>query len=197
METSERIKLVSEALELWEANKENADEEFWHQALTARPFLLNQLLAAPVVIEQDKAYVGGKGVSNTGGKVVDFLLRQPVLDNVVLLEIKTPMTRLLHGSRYRSEIYGPSEELGGSLTQLASYRQTLLTNLSQLAQGRPLTAFNPRCVLLIGSAERELADASRKASFELFRRGLRDVDVITYDELFARAQGLREVLRTG
>ena len=38
---------IGEALELWEQNKDNAGEEFWQQELTARPFLLNQLLAAP------------------------------------------------------------------------------------------------------------------------------------------------------
>jgi hypothetical protein len=131
--------------------------------LTARPFLLNQLLAAPVVIEKDKAYVGGKGVSNTGGKVVVFLLREPVVDNVVLLEIKTPVTPLLQVSQHRAGVYGPSQELGGSLTQLAVHRQSLLTNFSQLVQKRSFQAFNPRGVLLIGSVEGNCAILTRSS----------------------------------
>ena len=98
--------------------KNNDDEGFWQDELTVRPFLLNQLLAAPVVIEQDKAYVGGKGVSNTGGGIIDFLLRQAVLENVVLLEIKTPATSLLQHSTYRAGVYGPSDELGGGIARL-------------------------------------------------------------------------------
>lgn len=185
---------ITDALDLWEENKENSDEEFWHQALRARPFLLNQMLAAPVVIEKDKAYVGGKGISNVGGKIVDFLLRLPVVDNVVLLEIKTPATPLLQNQPYRAGVYAPSDELGGGLTQLAVYRQSLLTNVVQLAQETPLKAFSPRCALLVGRADAELIDSDRQQSFELFRRGLRDIDVVTYDELFARARSLREVL---
>jgi hypothetical protein len=185
---------IGEALELWEQNKDNAGEEFWQQELTARPFLLNQLLAAPVVIEQGKAYVGGKGVSNTGGGLLDFLLRQAVLENVALLEIKTPATPLLQGSTYRAGVYGPSDDLGGGIAQVATYRQSLLTEFNALGRDEPFEAFNPRCVLLIGSVEGELVDKDRRKSFELFRSGLRDVDVITYDELFARARVLRDVL---
>jgi hypothetical protein len=188
---------IGEALELWEQNKDNADEEFWQQELTARPFLLNQLLAAPVVIEQGKAYVGGKGVSNTGGGLLDFLLRQAVLENVALLEIKTPATLLLQRSAYRTGVYGPSDDLGGGIAQIATYRQSLLTEFNALGREESFEAFNPRSVLLIGSVERELDEKNRRKSFELFRNGLRDVDVVTYDELFARARALREVLIGG
>jgi antiviral defense system Shedu protein SduA len=120
---------ISEALQFWEAQKNNPDEEFWHQALRERPFLMNQLLASPVVIERDKAYVGGKGVTNTGGTVADFLLRHPALDNVALLEIKTPVTPLLLTTPYRAGVYGPSQKFAGGAVQLAGYRDTLLKEL--------------------------------------------------------------------
>ena len=187
---------ISEALQFWEAQKNNPDEEFWHQALRERPFLMNQLLASPVVIERDKAYVGGKGVTNTGGKVADFLLRHPALDNVALLEIKTPVTPLLLTTPYRAGVYGPSQELAGGAVQLAGYRDTLLKSYYALIQeGSAFKAFNPRCVLLIGSVERQLGEPLRQESFELFRRELRGVDVVTYDELFLRAKTLLDLIR--
>lgn len=186
---------LGEALTYWEQHRANKEgEEFWQQALRMRPFLLNQLLSAPVVIEEDKAYVGGKGISNTGGNVVDFLLKQQVVGNVVLLEIKTPSTELLRKTAYRDAIYAPSAELSGGITQLATYRQSLLNEYFRIREERPVHAFNPRCILLLGSAELELAESGRRESFELFRNGLRDVDVVTYDELFARAYALRELL---
>jgi Domain of unknown function (DUF4263) len=42
-------------------------------------------------------------------------------------------------------------------------------------------------VLLIGDGERELLDPERRRAFELFRSTLKDVEVITYDELFKKA----------
>jgi len=117
-----------------------------------------------------------------------------VLENVALLEIKTPATPLLRGAAYRTGVYAPSDELAGGVTQIATYRQSLLTEFNALARNEPFEAFNPRCVLLIGSVEGELGDQDRRRSFELYRNGLRDVDVVTYDELFARARALREVL---
>jgi hypothetical protein len=193
---------VGDALDLWEANKDNKDEAFWQVALAARPFLLNQLLAAPVVIHGEKAFVGGKSVSNTGGKYPDFLLRQQDLGNVVVVEIKTPVAKLLQGKPYRSGVYAPSAELAGGLSQIAVQRHKLVTNAPVLAQEQqdtdgdeePFRVFNPRGILVIGSAERELDTGSKRQSFELFRSGLRDVDVVTYDELFTRARVLREVL---
>jgi Domain of unknown function (DUF4263) len=186
---------IGEALELWEQNKDNADEDFWQRELTARPFLLNQLLGASVVIHKDKAYVGGKGVSDIGGKYADFLLSHEILDNVTLVEIKTPETQLLQSWPYRMGVYGASSHLSGGLTQLSVQRHKLITSYPTLKLEEPsLTVLNPRCVLLSGSVERELDAADKRESFELFRNGLRDVDVVTYDELFARARALREVL---
>jgi hypothetical protein len=186
---------LGEALAYWESHRACEEgEEFWQQALRTRPFLLNQLLAAPVVVEEGKAYVGGKGISNTGGNIVDFLLKQPVLGNVVLLEIKTPSTELLRKTPYRDNVYAPSFELSGGVTQLATYRQSLLNDYHRIREERPINAFNPRCVLLLGNGERELDEKYRRESFELFRNTVRDVDVVTYDELFARAAALRDLL---
>ena len=188
---------LGEALDLWQENRQNGAEDFWQEQLTLRPFLLSQLLAAAVVIEEGKAYVGGKGVSNKGGNVVDFLLAQPVLENVVLLEIKTPDAPLLRTTEYRGGIYGPSAELGGGVAQVASYRDSLLRDFNSLRNaGTSYEVFNPRCVLLIGNAA-QLHGEARRRSFELFRNGLRDIEVVTYDELFARAELLREVLAKG
>jgi hypothetical protein len=187
---------ISEALALWEEHKESKAEDLWHTALRDQPFLLSQLLSAPVVIENDKVYVGGKGVKDTGGSIADFLLRNAVLDNVALLEIKTPATKLLRASAYRGGAYAPSPELAGGIVQLATYRDNLLKDHYSLSHGREYEAFDPRCVLLIGNGEKQLTGSQQRRSFDLFRAGLRNVDVVTYDELFARARALRDLLRS-
>ena len=107
-----------------------------------------------------------------------------MLDNVSILEIKTPGTPLLLQSAYRSGVYGPSPELSGGVVQLAGYRDSLLKSYYALVQEGPaFKAFNPRCVLLVGSIEQQLLTPEQQRSFEFFRRELRGVDVVTYDEL--------------
>ncbi|MFN2576412.1 MAG: hypothetical protein ABR607_01845 [Pyrinomonadaceae bacterium] len=56
-------------------------------------FVLEQVFSWPCSIVKDKAYVGGKNVTNTGGKIVDFLLKNRLTQNAALIEIKTPTTR--------------------------------------------------------------------------------------------------------
>ena len=45
-------------LEIWEANKTVADEEFWQTTLTQNLVVLSQVFSFPVIILQDKAYFG-------------------------------------------------------------------------------------------------------------------------------------------
>ena len=57
-------------------------------------------------------------------------------------------------------------------------RRSLISNARRLTgldrlRGSAFKAFNPRCVLLIGSVERQLGEPLRQESFELFRRELR------------------------
>lgn len=64
-------------------------------------------------------------------KVADFLTKNPVTDNVALIEIKKPSTRLLQSSEYRSGVYGPSAELSGSVAQVLDQRYHLTSEFAQ------------------------------------------------------------------
>lgn len=111
----------------------------------------------------------------------------------MLIEIKTPTTQLM-GSDYRGNL-PPSRDLAGSVTQVLSYRHELVHNLQKLTEGTDvrLSAFNPKCAVIIGNAEAELKDTGARRSFELYRSGLKDVEVITYDELFRKVEILAEL----
>ena len=52
------------------------------------------------------------------------------------------------------------------------------------------TASNSFCkgYIIYATAMRELNTRDQKSAFELFRRGLSSVDIITYDELLERAK---------
>ena len=60
------------ALQLWKDNKDNKSEEFWQQTILQNPVVLSQVFAFPVVVVEDKAFIGGKKVDNTGGNIGIF-----------------------------------------------------------------------------------------------------------------------------
>ena len=189
---------LKRAMKKWYENRRNHDEEFWQKTFSKQAFVLEQVFHVPVVIVKSKAYIGGKSVLNTGGHVVDFLLKNKVTNAVALIEIKTPMTPLL-GKEYRQGVYNVSEDLSGAVMQTMAYRDSLLQERANLLQGEGTRsdAFDPTCVAIIGHARNELSEKSKRRSFELYRRHLRDVRVITYDELYERTKRLVQVLERG
>jgi hypothetical protein len=160
--------------------------------------VLSQAFAAPIIILEDKAYVGGKGIDNRQGKVTDFLIAGRLSQNAALIEIKTPKTRLL-GTEYRAGVHGVSQEVSGAIVQVATQRDSLLKEYCGLVHksAEPFSAFSPHGLVIAGNLQDELADMERKQSFELFRQGLRDVQLITYDELFSKVESLLESLEGG
>jgi hypothetical protein len=186
---------LKSSLEIWERNKDNSDEEFWQSTLEEYSFVLSQVFSYPLVIVKGKAYVGGKSFGNVGGNLVDFLARNDISKNAVLIEIKTPQTPLL-GSKYRSNIYNVATELSGAIVQVSNYKDSLLKDFYSLGSlgDYKIESFEPACVVLAGNYELELVDEKMKRSFELFRSHLRGVELITYDELFGKVRFLINLL---
>jgi hypothetical protein len=181
-------------LDEWESNRENTDEEDWQTILTRESWVLGQLFGAPFVIVQEKAYVGGKQFDNMEGRITDFLGKNRLTGNALLVEIKTPMKPLL-GSPYR-QVFAPSAELAGAITQTLDQRQRLIANYQQLGlEEIGAVPFNPRAVVLIGDLERQEVTGEKLRSVELFRNELSGVEVVTFDELAAKAEALLELFR--
>ncbi|PAP76330.1 hypothetical protein BSZ37_07675 [Rubrivirga marina] len=184
------------ALDTWEANEGNTSEEFWQQTFKDNAFILSQAFSVPVLLIQDKAYVGGRELSREGATELDFLYANPITANAACVEIKTPATPLL-GTPYRGKsggrVYGASVELSGALAQVRNYRYRLTTGYSHLRIEREgeFEVAAPRCLIVAGHAGCSLGDDdAKKRSFEALRGGLADIDVITYDELFERVRSL-------
>lgn len=178
---------LKSAYAIWQSNADNANEEFWQETFEQYSFVLSQVFAYPVVIVKGKAYVGGKSIINSGGNLVDFLAKNEISSNAVLIEIKTPKTSLL-GTKYRENVFSISRELSGAIVQVSNYKHTLQNEFLALTQGSKseLTSFEPACVVISGNFQREMTTEEKVKSFELFRSHLQGVNVITYDELFGK-----------
>lgn len=186
---------LKEALAYWNDNLANNSEEFWHTAIANRAYVLSQAFAYPIIVIGSKTYVGGKQISNTGGNIVDFLAAIESTEAVILIEIKTPESRLL-GAAYRSGVFPLSGELSGAIAQVLKYRQSFVSHFHSITHehSRTLTMGEPRCLIIAGNARSELREAAKRESFELQRERLQGVTILTYDELFARLKGTIKLL---
>lgn len=73
------------------------------------------------------------------------------------------------------------------------HRDTLSKEFYGLAKGKAeYFPYDPLCIA--GHTDQLDEDLKRK-SFELFRRGLKDVQVVTFDEVFGQAKALLELVR--
>ena len=183
-------KRVVDILHKWDNNKTNADEGFWQITFSENVYAISQVFAVPLVFIQEAAYIGGMNVDRQNAKLVDYLFSHESSQEAVLVEIKTPATKLL-GPKYRGT-YRPSLELSGAVMQALDYRRTLSKNLTSVVEGtnHRLSAFAPKCVVIIGNGAQELDNDVKRCAFELFRTNSKDVEIVTYDELFRKLEVL-------
>lgn len=188
------LSALKSAVAYWEENRSNEAEGFWQEALSRYAFVLGQLFAQPVVMVNERAYLGGKDMSNSGGSYSDFLGKAMATGALAIIEIKTPSTRLL-GQEYRTNAFPASTELAGAIAQVLKYRHTLSTTFPvlKLESEKDMVLGNPPCFVIIGDSA-ELRTTAMKESFEAFRSELANVHVLTYDELFERTRTAAELL---
>lgn len=134
------------------------------------------------------------------GKRADGLLRTAgALSALVFVEIKKHSTSLLH-SEYRSGAWRISDEVAGGVAQCQSEVDMTVAALGRyvvreddgLSTNEWTAVCRPRSLLVVGSLDEFLEGEHRYVgkleSFERFRRSLSDPEIITFDELFARAR---------
>jgi hypothetical protein len=168
-------------------------EAKWQQFFVDHPFVLSLAFGLPIVVIHDQVSVGGRTFSGRGEKITDFLVKNGLGDNLALIEIKTPQTRLL-GRQYRGGAYSASGDLVGCTTQVLDQRHKVQAELNTLkvnSRQFDLEAYAIRCLIIIGTTP----DAPElRKSLELFRNNLHDVLVITFDELLEKLRRLHSFL---
>lgn len=173
------------------ANLSNSDEDFWQDLFERNSWVLAQVYSYPVVIIRGQTYMGGKNIAGRDGNVADFLYKNDLTDNALIVEIKTPTEALTSRLPYRNNAHSPTKELAGSVQQVLQNLYTLRRSYAGLVNEEEpeFRIFSPRCLVVIGNLDIE-AGVDRRRSFEIFRNNQRDVDIVTFDELIAKAQTL-------
>lgn len=164
-----------------------AFEEKCQKFFTENSWVLSNILSIPVAILKDKTFVGGKDYTDKGGKIADFLYRNNLTKNVFIVEIKTPLKKIIDGKTpYRKpDVFSMGKELTGGLVQILDQRDNLQKEFYKLSSGK-FEAFNPKLMLVIGKISS--LNSGQLKSFELFRNNLKDVEIVTFDELLERTK---------
>ena len=89
---------------------------FWQPFFESNAWILSQLFHAPVMFFEGKRYVGGKGIDNRGGQLTDFIYKNDITDNIALIEIKTPVKKIVDSEYRQSYIF--DAEIVGAINQL-------------------------------------------------------------------------------
>lgn len=174
------------------ALSQDYDESYWQKLLSEDDWIFGYGLSYYcLTMLNEQVLVGGKDMMNRNGQVVDFLASSKGQARyVVLVEIKKPSTSLL-GRQCRNHTFPISSELAEAVAQVQGYIEAWGSNPTRerfdFEQEHNLTTAKPKGILVVGNTS-ELDNSDKKRSFELFRKGLNQVDIITYDELFQRAQ---------
>ncbi|MGD7003838.1 Shedu immune nuclease family protein [Corynebacterium halotolerans] len=188
-----------------EKDQAGGPEHAWQQLLEENPWILGIGLSGQLVTSWDKdkleKVVVGRDIQ-TVGKRVDALLRtNGIVRSLAFAEIKHHRTELL-AEEYRSGVWRPSNDLTGAVTQTQQTVRMAVRDLGDYIEeraedgsrtGNGTFIVRPRSFLIVGSLDQLLGKKGgpiddKVHSFELFRRNLHEPEILTFDELVARAE---------
>ena len=170
-------------------------EKHWQKFFKKNLFALQQVFGMPTTLFRDEVTVGGRGLTGSGDKIVDFMFKNTLTDNIALVEIKRPEMPLFDPKEYRKGVYGPHKELNKAITQALDqcfHLQSELPTLKNNARQYDLESYNVRCIVIAGRTPSD--DNDKKKSLELFRNNLRSVTIVTYDEILESLRTLHHFL---
>ncbi|WP_294733703.1 Shedu immune nuclease family protein [uncultured Flavobacterium sp.] len=141
---------------------------------------------------------------SSGGKRIDALLKSSgAINSLCFCEIKLHNKPLLKkvNDPYRVESWQISDELAGAIAQVQRTIQKAVKDFATKTEikdtqdnltGETLYHYNPKAFILIGNLSEfiinERVNEMKFSSFEMFRKNLRNIEILTYDELYSRAK---------
>lgn len=153
-------------------------------------------------ILQKEAHVSGTDVAGKESVINDFLLGCSKF--TVLVELKKHDTPLFGKDKNRSNSWTLSDDLVSGLSQIleqkASWQVTAEANTNgnynDTGELIKQKTFDPKSILVIGSTKQfdgtDKENQIKAKTFELFRRDSKNIEILTYDELYERAKFIVE-----
>lgn len=180
--------------------KEQGDEAIWHHFLKTNDWIIG--LNVDIKFIRDllsKQKVGFEDSKGVGSPEVDLL---GLSYFTTLIELKTSKTKIFKekkSSNSRANTWDFSEEFIEAYSQVLAQRseisdeKDIKDDKGNIIDTKINRILDPKAILIIGNRNEEFphirkSEMGRKSDcFERIRRDIRNVEIITYDELFERA----------
>ena len=150
-------------------------------------------------ILQTQAHVSNTDLKGRNSVTSDVLLADRRFTKIV--ELKRPDTPLFRAERNRADTWGLSKELFDAVSQILAQQVSWELkgqsgNYVETGERIEQDTLDVECILVFGSLHEMVGSTQekeiKKRTFELFRRNLRNLEIVTYDELLDRAKFIVE-----
>ncbi len=183
-------------------------EKVWQMFFELNPWILGAGLGAQLYSSWDRErleqVVGGSSMAHEGKRADAVMRTSGVVRWMTFAEFKTHRTNLL-GPHYRPGVYAPSGDIAAGIAQSQGTVRRAIEDIGEALRERAEDGseiptevtflMRPRSYLLIGMLRELLGEGGgpnveKIRSFELFRRSVVEPEIVTFDELLARAEWL-------
>lgn len=185
--------------------RENGEESVWHHFLKSNPWILG--LSVDIRFIRDFFHETNSGIPSTSNKGSPKVDITGIRDYTVLIELKTSETKIfteVRSATSRSNTWSFSSDFIDGVSQCLGQKfdwdkDHKVKNLVNPNNGEVLSqdevrTVDPKTIFIIGNKEKEMCQKKvtennfwKRDTFERFRRNNRNVEIITYDELYERA----------
>ncbi len=208
----QRFKSMLSNNQFFEAQKaalnKSRDEDVWQAFFEANPWIfgygLSLVSSEPIADKKLEQITTGASLLDGAGKRADAVMTlRGGVNGLLFCEIKKHTTQLLHDSPYRPpDVYRPTVELVGAVAQVQKTTDKFVRGahlyLREVLEkdgtrtGFEISTIRPKQVVVMGRSveflDNGLLNPEKVSSFELYRRSILDVDILTFDELYERAR---------
>ena len=177
-----------------ELGKATWDERRWQKFFEENPWIFGYGLNYQYLkILQREAHISSVDLDGKNEVIGDFLMAHKF---TVLVELKRPDTKLFGDKIERSETWKLSNELHYAVSQILAQKaewqiKSRSTNFDTTGKRITEETYDPKTILIIGNTEQFAGDSKESTikarTFELFRRNSRNIEILTFDELYERA----------
>lgn len=188
-----------------ESGKDVSEEQVWQKFFEKNTWVLGYGLDYVFNSELDSKkleQVTSGSNFNSGGKRTDALLKSlGAINSLCFCELKLSSDPLLKQVKnpYRGESWQISDALAGAIAQVQRTVHKAVKDFSTKTEikdkqdnltGETLYFYNPKAFVLIGNLNEFMIDGkineTKFSSFEMFRKSLKNIEILTYDELYER-----------
>ncbi|MEN4804396.1 Shedu immune nuclease family protein [Pantoea agglomerans] len=177
-------------------NSANHTEPDWQRFFERNEWIFGYGLKYKYLkILQREAHISKTDLNGGNDVITDFLISDSRYTKIV--ELKTPETKLFTKRQGRSDTWFLSSELTDAVSQILSQKanwEIESQNRNHTSDGKLIheESFDTECILIIGSlssidgSDRE--KLIKRKTLELYRRNLKNIDILLYDELLERSR---------